>query len=199
MTAPLNLDGPPLCVECGAPMVVTEHVGEGDGGASLWSAACLAGLADDRHPEWVDLAERPTLRDQPGCAPLVAEIERLRAERQAILTAGGDLLWAGGAATLPEAVAGICHALTVELYRRERARERSPAAKVRDTFPHLAFTDADLVRWAVERAGKGEYRRQRWAVVGEMFARGSHVARELCRACDLDPDEMVGSDGEGEE
>ena len=70
---------------------------------------------------------------------------------------------------------------------------------MRLTFPNIAFTDSDLVRWAVERAGKGEYRRQRWAVVGEMFARGSHVARELCRAGGLDPDEMVGDDGEGEE
>lgn len=221
MTAPLNLDGPPICVECGAPMVVTEHVGEGDGGASLWSAACWAGLADDRHPEWVDLTDRPTLRDQPGCAPMVAEIDRLRAEvsradphamtlleqavdrleaeRQAILDAGGDFLWAGGAKTLPEAVAGICHAYTVELDRRERERDQSPAAKVRDVFPHLAFTDSDLVRWAVERAGKGEYRRQRWAVVGEIFTRGSYVAWELCRACGCDPDERVGDDGEGEE
>ncbi len=231
MTAPLNLDGPPICVECGAPMVVTEHEGEGDGGASLWSAACWAGLADDRHPEWVDLTERPTLRDQPGCAPLVAEIDRLRAEvgrirteylhldrqhrlivdefeaeigsmrieRQAILDAGGDFLWAGGAKTLPEAVAGICHAYTVELDRRERERDQSPAAKVRDTFPHLAFTDADLVRLAVERAWRGEYQWQRWAGVVEIFARGSHVARELCRACGLDPNEMVGDDGDGEE
>lgn len=157
MTQPIDLDGPPACIVCGAPMTVTEWHGEADDGASMFSAACSAD-PEGAHGEIVDRMDRPTWRTEPRCAPLVAEIERLRAE-----AANG------------------------------------PAAKVRDTFPRLAFTDADLVRWAVERAGKGEYRRQRWAVVGEMFARGSHVARELCRACGLDPDEMVGDDGEGEE
>ena len=198
MNKPLDLDGPPNCVECGAPMLVTEHEGEGDGGVSLWSAACWAGLADDRHPEWVDLTARPTLRDQPGTRAMVAEIERLRAERQAVLDAGGDLLWAGGAKTLPEAVAGICHAFTVELDRRERERDQSPAAKVRDILPYFKTTDADLVKQAIERAGKGEYRRRRCTVVGEILTQDEHFAAALCRACGLDPDEM-GGDGEGEE
>ena len=197
MSEPLDLDGPPACPECGALMVVTEHTDEAEDGHPLWSAVCYAG--DGRHPEIVDRIERPTWRTEPGCAPLVAEIERLRAERQAILDAGGELLWAGGAKTIPEAVAGALHVLYVALTRLTKEYDASPAAKVRDVFPHLVFTDADLVRWAVERAGKGEYRRQRWAVVGEIFTRGSHVARELCRACGLDPYEMVGDDGEGEE
>lgn len=68
---------------------------------------------------------------------LTAEVAQLRAERQAILDAGGDALWAGGAKTIPEAVAGVLHALDVELRRSDRER-----------------------------------------------------------ACGLDPDEMVGSDGE---
>lgn len=124
---------------------------------------------------------------------------QFNAELQAIRDAGGDLLWAGGAKTLPEAVAGICHAYTVELDRRERERDRSPAAKAREAHPHIKYTDADLVTQAVHRAGRGEYRRVRWSVVGEIFTAGSGVAQELCRACGLDPDEMVGDDGEGEE
>ena len=197
MSEPLDLDGCPACPECGALMRVAEWPGEGLDGASLWSAACIVG--GDCHWEVLDRTARPTWRTEPGFAPLVAEIERMRAERQAILDAGGELLWAGGAKTIPEAVAGALHVLYVALTRSTKEYDASPAAKVRDVFPHLVFTDADLVRWAVERAGKGEYRRQRWAVVGEIFTRGSHVARELCRACGLDPYEMVGDDGEGEE
>ena len=199
MTAPIDLDGPPNCVECGAPMVVTEHGGEGDGGASLWSAACWAGLADDRHPEWVDLSERPTLRKQPGYAALVAEIERLRAERQAILDAGGDSLWAGGAKTLPEAVAGALRALNVALTRSAKEYDQSPAAKVRRDHPHVKVTDAGLVESAVRNAGRCGARMARWAAVKEVFGHGSGVPESLCRACGLGPDEMVGDDGEGEE
>ena len=199
MTATLNLDGPPNCVECGAPMVITEHEGEGDGGASLWSAACWAGLAEDRHPEWVDLTERPTLRDQPGTRALVAEIERLRAERQAILDAGGDFLWSGGATTLPEAVAGVLHALDVALTRSAKEYDASPAAKVRDAHPHFKFTDADLVNAAVNAAGQWFERQPRNGAVADVFVILPIEAATLCRVCGLDPDEMVGDDGEGEE
>lgn len=35
MTAPLDLDGPPACPECGAPMTVKEWPGEGPNGAHV--------------------------------------------------------------------------------------------------------------------------------------------------------------------
>lgn len=132
-------------------------------------------------------------------AAVETELERLQVERQAILDAGGDLLWAGGAKTLPEAVGGLCYALTVELLWRERERDKSPAAKAREAHPHIVYTDADLVRRAVSRAGTDGSKRLRWAAVGTVLSVGSGVAQELCRACGLDPDEMVGADGEGEE
>jgi hypothetical protein len=135
----------------------------------------------------------------PGCAPLVAEIERLRSERQAILDAGGDFLWAGGANTLPEAVAGALHALDVALTRSAKEYDVSPAAKARGTIPGLALTDADVVRRAVEQAGRLEYPMRRLVAVDAALSCGEVVAAALCRACGLDPDEMVGDDGEGEE
>jgi len=178
MSTPLDLDGPPGC----------------------------SADTEGAHGEIVDQMERPTWRTEPGCAELVAEVERLRAEvatlrteRQAILDAGGDFLWAGGAKTLPEAVAGALHALDVALTRSANEYDRSPAAKVRDAVQVCSYTDADLVKRAVENAGSIGGRRLRWAAVALNFGLGSTSASALCRACGLGPDEMVGSDGEGEE
>ena len=130
---------------------------------------------------------------------LAAEVERLQAERQAVIDVGGDFLWAGGATTLPDAVSGLCRAYTVSLDRAARDRDKSPAAKARDDVAGFAGTDADLVRHAIERAGRGEYRRNRWLVVGEIFGVGGLTSMALCRATSLDPFGMVGDDGEGGE
>jgi len=198
MNGHLDLDGPPGCIVCGAPMTVTEWPGEADDGAPMFSAVCSAD-SEGAHGEIVDRMVRPTWRTEPGCAALVAEIERLRAERQAILDAGGDPLWAGGAKTLPEAVAGVLHALDVALTRSAKEHDASPAAKVRHDHPHVKVTDADLVDSAVRNAGRCGAKMARWAAVKEVFGHGSGVSESLCRACGLDPDEMVGDDGEGEE
>ena len=149
----------------------------------------------------VGIKLRQSIRREPSTDvdELVAEVERLRAQGQAILAAGGDFLWTGGAATLPETVAGVLHALDVELTRSMRERDQSPAAKVRDAHPHINYTDADLVKRAVERAGRLGPKMARWVPVGAAFSVGSRIAAALCRACGLDPDEMVGDDGEGEE
>lgn len=79
MTQHIDLDGPPACPECGAPMTVTEWPGEADDGAPMFSAVCSADT-EGAHGEIVDRMDRPTWRTEPGCAPLVAEIERLRAD-----------------------------------------------------------------------------------------------------------------------
>lgn len=129
---------------------------------------------------------------------LVVEVERLQAERQAILDAGGDALWAGGATTLPEAVDGVLHALDVALTRSAKESDQSPAAKVRDTVQGSGYTDADLVKRAVKNAGNIGGRRLRWAAVALNFGLGSTSAAALCRACGLDPDERVGDSGEEE-
>jgi hypothetical protein len=157
MTQPIDLDGPPACIVCGTPMTVTEWPGEADDGAPMFSAVCSAD-SEGAHGEIVDRMERPTWRTEPGCAALVAEIERLRAE-----VANG------------------------------------PAAKARKTIPGLTLTDADVVRRAVEQAGRLEYPMRRVSAVDAALSCGEGVAAALCRACGLDPDEMVGNDGEGEE
>jgi hypothetical protein len=135
----------------------------------------------------------------PGCAPLVAEIERLRSERQAILDAGGDFIWAGGAKTIPEAVAGALRALDVALTRSAKEHDASPAAKVRHAHPHVKLTDADLVRLAVQSAGRRGEIVLRYAAVTEVFQCNGDVAVVLCGECGLDPHDHVGDDGEGEE
>jgi hypothetical protein len=94
MSLPLNLEGPPDCIVCGAPMTVTEWPGEGPEGAPMFSAVCSADR-EGAHGELVDRLERPTWRNEPpGCAALVAEIERLRAEAaeadRALLCERGD-------------------------------------------------------------------------------------------------------------
>ena len=93
---------------------------------------------------------------------LIAEVERLTAERQATINA-------------------------------------SPAAKARAYIPSLTMTDTDLVRHAIESAGRLEYRMRRVSAVDAALNCGDGVAAALCRAIGLDPDEMVGTDGEGEE
>lgn len=233
MTVPLDLDGPPACPECGAPMIVTEWPGEGPDGVSMFSAVCSADTVG-AHGEIVDRDERPTWRTEPGCAPLVAEIERLRsdlslrademdrlcaeldradphamtllqravdrleAERQAILDAGGDLLWAGGATTLPEAVAGALRALDSATRQLVEEYRRSPAAKVRSGIPRTDCTDASLVRAAIFRA-KSDTDVKRWVLVSRIFGTGGEASSLMCQACGLDPEEIVGDDGEGEE
>ena len=177
MSTPLDLDGPPGC----------------------------SADTEGAHGEIVDQMERPTWRTEPGCAELVAEVERLRAEvatlrteRQAILDAGGDFLWAGGATTIPEAVAGALHTLDVALTRSAKERDRSPAAKVRSGIPRTDCTDASLVRAAIFRA-KSDTDVKRWVLVSRIFGTGGEASSLMCQACGLDPEEIVGDDGEGEE
>jgi len=136
-------------------------------------------------------------RADPHAMTLLEQaVDRLEAERQAILDAGGEALWAGGAKTLPEAVAGALHALDVALTRSAKEYDASPAAKVRDTVQVWTYTDADLVRRAVENAGSIGGQRFRRAAVALNLGIGLTSASALCRACGLDPDEMVGDGGE---
>lgn len=153
---------------------------------------------------WSHMAEGLIVDEVPP-ADLATEVERLRAEvatlqaeRQAILDAGGDFLWAGGAKTLPEAMAGVLHALDVALTRSMTERDQSPAAKVRDTVQGFTSTDADLVTEAVQAAGRWFQTQPRRNAVVDVFEVSPKEAEALCRACGLDPDEMVGTDREGD-
>lgn len=89
--------------------------------------------------------------------------------------------------------------LVAEIERLRAELANRPAAKARETIPSLTLTDADVVRRAVEQAGRLEYPMRRVSAVDAALSCGDGVAAALCRACGLDPDEMVGDDGEGEE
>jgi hypothetical protein len=198
MSDPIDLSGPPHCVECGTLTIVTEHPGKGKGGSSLWSVRCPDDDSNGYHLEWANLTERLTLRDQPGAQALVAEIERLRSDL-ALRTGEMERLRSELDRADPHAMTLLEQAVDRLEAERQAVLDASPAAKARDAHPHVKLTDADLVRRAVNRAGKEGPKRLRWAAVGTVLSVGSGVAQELCRACGLDPDEMVGTDGEGEE
>lgn len=87
----------------------------------------------------------------------------------------------------------------IEIERLRAEVANGPAAKVRHDHPHVKLTDADLVRLAVQSAGRRGEIVLRYAAVTEVFQCNGDVAVVLCGACGLDPHDHVGDDGEGEE
>ncbi len=53
-------------------------------------------------------------------------------------------------------------------------------------------SDRDLLIVMVMRIGRGRQKRPRWVHVMDVLSTGSTVAAEICRALDLDPEEIVG-------
>ncbi len=74
-----------------------------------------------------------------------------------------------------------------------------PFDAVRTEHPHVTQTSIGLVRHLITRAFYGSRRRARWSHVGAMIGHGSGVSQALCRACSVDPDEMLGYDAADEE
>lgn len=74
MTAPLDLDAPPPCPECGGTLTEAHQPSAGRA-PEVWAYTC-----QDRICRWdVERDERLTLRTAPWTAALAAEVERLRA------------------------------------------------------------------------------------------------------------------------
>jgi len=70
---------------------------------------------------------------------------------------------------------------------------------IRATLPRFDLTDADLIRRAVQSAGRDGPRVPRWAAVRRVFSLGSTSATHLCLAVGVDPEEMVGIDPDMED
>lgn len=65
--------------------------------------------------------------------------------------------------------------------------------------PHICYTDSDLVRRAATSAHRGHGRATRRGHIMDAFGVGSGVADTICRACGMDPDEVVGEDNDDDD
>lgn len=103
----------------------------------------------------------------------------------------------GSTQATAEALAEI-GVLVLELVRRLEARE-DPFDAVRAEIPHITATAADAVRHVVLYPPVGNQRGPRWSHVGAALGHGSGVSQALCRACGVDPDEILGSEEDGDD
>ena len=65
--------------------------------------------------------------------------------------------------------------------------------------PHVFYSDSDLVRRAATSAHRGHGRATRRGHIMDAFGVGSGVADTICRACGMDPDEVVGEDNDNDD
>ena len=77
--------------------------------------------------------------------------------------------------------------------------ERPLTDVLRDTNPGFPCSDTELLRRAVQSAGRGQPWAPRWRHVEDLFDLTPSSAVWLCRICEVDPDEGVGVDGPGPE
>ena len=62
---------------------------------------------------------------------------------------------------------------------------------------HIA-SDRELLRALVRSVGRDGERRPRWSHVGAVLGHGAGVSQAICRALDLDPHEVLGTDPEAD-
>jgi len=76
-------------------------------------------------------------------------------------------------------------------------RDERPLTNVlRDAMPGFPCSDTELLRRAVQNAGRGLPWAPRWRHVEDLFELTPGSAVLLCRACEVDPEESVGESEE---
>ena len=120
---------------------------------------------------------------------LANNAERLSLERY--FDAEERSLWEGMAQAYDLAIRLLRSALKASTPPNELS---TVAAKVVQAIPHASVaSDRELLRRALMalRPDPGQTDLPRWSLVGSALGHGSGVSAAICRALDLDPDELV--------
>lgn len=182
----MNPDHLPPCPICGRALAETTTTDAGETWRHYRCAYC----------GWeVDDSPRLTVATAPWTAPVWREVEALRELLDNACEAmnGGET----GPEQLPELISWLGAARyrdteRIKELRAKLAAQNDPFDLVRAEHPHVTQTSIGLVRHLITCAFYGSRRGPRWSHVGTMFGHGSGVSQALCRACGVDPYEMLG-------